>query len=128
MFLPRREIPLVTRDGRQIPNSIEPDPGKNAVELALRSVNPLVLAQASQLAPPSGRYNCHGLVFASRRTNIPPVDVEFSVDELLARDGYRKVSSPRVGDVVAYRDARGEICHRADQTPYSNVIEFWRLQ
>jgi hypothetical protein len=154
-----REILLVARDGWHIPNSIEADPSDRAVKSALFFGDRLLLSQVAQLMPPTGRYNCHGLVFASRRTNIPPVDKAVSIDELLHRDGYQRANgAPQVGDIAAYRDDRGEIehtgfvCavdrigdqlvpfvwsmwgglgefrHRADLTPYSKKIEYWRLK
>lgn len=76
-----------------------------AESMAERSQRSLVLASATRLAPPTGRYNCHGLVFASRRAHIPPVETDVDIDEVLTRDGYRRVreGAPRVGDIVAYR-------------------------
>jgi hypothetical protein len=153
-----RSIPLVARDGWAISNSIDPHPSAQTVEFAQMHAR-LLLAQVEQLKGPSGQYNCHGLVFAVRRTNIPAVAAEFDVDELLAHDGYRPLANglPAIGDVAVYRDDRGDIehtgivCgvdrvgiqpvvhvwsmwgglgefrHRADQTPYSQRIEYWRL-
>lgn len=156
----RQDIPLVARDGWRIPNSIESDPTALAVETARHFADPLILRQATALGPPSGRYNCHGLVFASRRANIPPVGEDVDIDALLVRDGYRRVTSglPHIGDIAAYRDVRneiehtgfvcavdmigaqpvvrvwsmwgalGEFCHRAESSPYSQSIEYWRLR
>jgi hypothetical protein len=62
------------------------------------------------LASPSGRYNCHGLVFASRRANVGLVGLEVDIDEVLRRDGFSPLGGeekPRVGDVVAYRATTG---------------------
>src|SRR2546425_1128751 len=90
---PGRHIPCATYDGKDIPNSIDADPGQSAIELSRRSLKRgnLVLSGLVKLGPPTGRYNCHGLVFANRRTNIPPagflVDA-VDIDDLLTRDQY----------------------------------------
>ena len=74
----------------------------------------LILAGARPLGPPTGRYNCHGLVFASRRTNVPAAGVfdEGVIEALLTRDEYERIpSSPQVGDIIVYRSDSGEIEH-----------------
>src|SRR5713101_8328906 len=67
---PKRSLDLGAYDGWPIPNEIDADPDANAIALARLGVPPGLPHQV--LGPPTGRYNCHGLVFASRRTNIPP--------------------------------------------------------
>jgi hypothetical protein len=67
----------------------------------------MLIAASTELGPPSGRYNCHGLVFGSRRVNIDSPTLPVDIDALLRRDGYVRVPSPSVGDVVAYRGASG---------------------
>lgn len=49
----------------------------------------------------TGRYNCHGLTFAARRTCIEDVA---AVERILKDDGYQQVPLDRVlpGDVVIY--------------------------
>jgi hypothetical protein len=63
------------------------------------------------LAGPSGRYNCHGLVFGSRRTNIDhpcrPVDIA----DLLRRDEFARSDTPQCGDIAVYRSFSGRIDH-----------------
>jgi hypothetical protein len=96
------------RDGFDLPLSILPHPASGLVELAMRTLDPIVRAAARQLAPPSGQYNCHGLVRASRRGNVGLVGLELDLDDVLLRDGFRPLApaaEPRVGDVAAYRDA-----------------------
>lgn len=58
---------------------------------------------------PSGYYNCHGLVFASRRTSIFPEDIR----RILIEDGYRQIGEQDVlaGDVVLYNNSDGDIEH-----------------
>lgn len=158
-MLPRRsrELQLQAHDGSLIPNSVDPDPSPEMVQRARAVMDPLILHSARQVRSSTGRYNCHGLVFASRRTNIPPAGGDVDIEDLLRRDGYRRVDAPEVGDIVAYRDFRneiehtgivcqidrvgaqpvirvwsmwgnlGEFLHRADVSPYSRNIEYWRL-
>lgn len=94
----------------------------------------LSVAAADQLQPATGRYNCHGLVFASRRANIPAAGDDIDIVELLRADGYeRVVGLPRPGDVAAYVDSRGDIEHtgfvstveRLGSTPVVHVWSAW---
>lgn len=58
-------------------------------------------------------YNCHGLVFASRRTWI---DDASELGKILRDDGYVKVSENDImlGDVLIYRDKEnGDYSHSA---------------
>ena len=72
----------------------------------------LSVAAADRLQPPTGRYNCHGLVFAARRANIPAAGEDVDIAQLLRADGYERVIGlPRPGDVAAYVDPRGDIEH-----------------
>lgn len=94
-------------DGWDIPNSIDPDPSPAAVTLARQSRRyRLLIASSTELGQPSGRYNCHGLVFGSRRVNIDSPTLPVDIDSLFQRDRYLPVDSPQVGDVIAYRGAR----------------------
>ena len=53
-------------------------------------------------------YNCHGLTFASRRTQVTA-----AVTPILGEDGFEKVEerNAQVGDIVIYADARGAVIH-----------------
>ena len=64
---------------------------------------------ATRRSAPSGFYNCHGLVFASRRTRIFPEDIQ----RILKEDGYLQVGEEEVlaGDVVLYVKPDGDIEH-----------------
>ena len=72
-----------------------------------------MLTGLSVQGPATGRYNCHGLVFASRRTNIPPCGFTdaVSIDDILRRDIYQKVRVPQLGDIAIYRNDAGEVDH-----------------
>ena len=75
----------------------------------------------SQLAEPLARfkkaervseacpvYNCHGLTFGSRRTQVTP-----AVLPILEDDGFDLIpeKETRPGDIVLYSDARGSVVH-----------------
>ncbi|MEK6536457.1 MAG: hypothetical protein AABZ63_03100, partial [Actinomycetota bacterium] len=104
------KIAVDAADGWSIDNQRDEDPDENMVLLAKQGCGLLLKSAAVRpLAPASGRYNCHGLVFGTRRTNICGPNREVDVDELLCRDGYVLVpsSQPEVGDVVVYRNRGG---------------------
>ena len=114
---PRRQLALQTYDGQDILNSIDDDISPGYIALAQDAFHGL-LTMVKQLGPPTGRYNCFGLVFASRRTNIPPIGLPdaVNIDDLLQRDRYQRVPVPQVGDVVVYRGPRdiehaGFVCY-----------------
>lgn len=56
-------------------------------------------------------YNCHGLTFASRRTQVEPEDFDFGT--ILEEDGYVRVEKKdaRPGDVILYYADDGSIEH-----------------
>lgn len=128
---PGRPIIVQTYDGWDVLNAIDADPTPGLVQLAKRG-DPHV-RYLKPLGPPTGRYNCHGLVFASRRTNIPPAQAPDAVqiDEILRRDQYERIqASPQVGDVVVYRYQNGEIEHtalisRIEQIGAESVVFVW---
>jgi len=95
------------RDGFELVTCIVEDASPLALEAARRGIDRLALAHAMPLALPTGRYNCHGLVFASRRGNVGIVGFDVDIDDVLSRDGFRRVpegEAARVGDVIAYRE------------------------
>jgi hypothetical protein len=65
--------------------------------------------RVSELCPV---YNCHGLTFASRRTQVDEVG-ETTIAKILEDDGFREVLEPqaRLGDVVVYYDDEGLAQH-----------------
>lgn len=70
--------------------------------------------------PPIHGYNCYGLVFAGRRTGLFD---ELDIEQILCEDGFEMVADAdaAVGDVVLYRDTRGEHLHAAP------ILRFDRL-
>jgi hypothetical protein len=111
---PWRSVNVETYYGRRIPNFIDCDPSEEIIRFVERAQRMDAIERASiqVLTPPTGRYNCHGLVFASRRTNIPPVGINVSIDDLLDEDVYERVSPPpQIGDIIVYRGRNGEIDH-----------------
>jgi len=103
------EIPLSTRLGTPIPNQqgAEIDPRRRPFFRQVLQAR----ASLEVRSPETGQYNCHGLVFASRRTRIldPPL-----IELILHEDGYRRIDENHavVGDIVIYR-YQGEITHAA---------------
>ena len=106
-----RSLALQAYDGWDIPNSIDLGASDTYREHAMRA-HRLSLAAATILGQPTGRYNCHGLVFASRRTNIPPPAMDVDIAELLHHDGYIQIPllQPQIGDIAVYR-GENEIEH-----------------
>jgi hypothetical protein len=125
---PNRSLIEQVYDGFEIPNWIDPDPAASYVTLARTGpgyINPFRI-----LGPSTGRYNCHGLVFASRRTNIPPVDIPVNIEQLLVRDQYGPVDGPALGDIAVYRTTNGEIDHtgivsRVEFVGTTRVVFIW---
>jgi hypothetical protein len=60
--------------------------------------------------PPTPRYNCHGMTFASRRTGIFDSVV---INKILDDDGYAEVSTSQIlpGDVIIYFAPDGDTEH-----------------
>ncbi len=56
---------------------------------------------------PDPRSNCHGWTFAGGRCWLQSDEAE----AILRENGYRPADPPRTGDVVAYRDPTGRLCH-----------------
>lgn len=73
-----------------------------AAEIAAHRLCPGIITRSL-----SGKYNCYGMVFASRRVVIEhPEDVE----QILRDDGYNRVhqNDVKIGDVIIYRKAPNE--------------------
>lgn len=61
---------------------------------------------------PSPLYNCHGLTFASKRTQVDGSTA--TIHWILREDDFEELppgSNPQTGDVVIYYDDAGEVVH-----------------
>jgi hypothetical protein len=108
-----RSIDLATAKGRSIKNLVEvhPPPPHSIKNYAL------LVSQSGagwkERKPATGRYNCAGHVWASRRTSIFEV-AEFNA--IIDDDGYRRLGQNEPvlpGDIATYvdQDNRDEILH-----------------
>lgn len=133
--LPNRSLALQAYDGLDIPNHIDPDPTDEVVAYAESAFQRLLVASCTRLGPASGRYNCHGLVFAARRTNIPPSTLPHSIDidRILNADVYEKIEPvPQVGDLIIYRSSDGFIDHsglvsRVEKVGKQPIVFVWSM-
>jgi len=85
-------------------------------------------AGAVRLSEPCPVYNCHGLTFASRRTQVDG-SLAMSIQQILKEDGYTEVPEPstRFGDVIVYYDDQGRAEHSGIvvSKPNSDVLMVW---
>ena len=101
-------IRLATREGSHIDNFQCTD------ELTRLDIDSMRRLEAKypliRRTPPNAIYNCHGFVFACRRTAItePPI-----IRKILAEDRYEEVAVRDVlpGDVVVYFGDNGDVEH-----------------
>lgn len=107
---PDTSIKLCTRAGNPIDNTQTWQHSKfewnQLGEDLKRFKNATPLGDPSEACPV---YNCHGLTFGSRRTQVGN-----AVLPILADDGFEILKSEkdvRTGDVVIYSDRRGEVVH-----------------
>ena len=113
-----KSIPLTTRKGTSIGNyqqdTIVPD--GPSYDGQFRAKYPKIVAERTEL---SSYYNCHGLVFAARRTCV--YDPK-QIITILEEDCYVEVESRNVlpGDVILYYDNEGDIEHSGFVVSRSN--------
>ena len=103
-------IPLTTRKGTSISNYQDETAHNDAgsVDLKFRELYPKIVAERTEL---SGYYNCHGLVFAARRTWVYRLE---EISTILEEDCYKEVverADVLPGDVILYYDKEGDIEH-----------------
>jgi len=101
-------IRLETAKGTGIRNYQE-----RQIQSHLERINRILEQQhprAKRRTTPSALYNCHGLTFASRRTQISSTR---DISTILEDDAYSKVElkDAKPGDVVVYSDDRGDANH-----------------
>lgn len=103
-------IQLMTRTRWAIPNEQRRRRAPAAMQAARTMQLAFVESGRAELRALDSSYNCVGLVFANRRTEV---DVKH-VERILIEDEYVLRQSPdhgRVGDVAVYRDVERNICH-----------------
>lgn len=105
-----RSLAVEAFDGWSIPNATGSPPSAGLVRFAQEGAK-AAIASANPLTAPTGRYNCHGLVFANRRTNVPAPGINVDIQRLADRDQLIQVDQPQVGDVVLYLGERGKVDH-----------------
>ena len=108
----KHSICLQTRKGNNIENEqiFESPANEEAFEEGLRKRygNDIDIRR-----PATPVYNCHGMVFASRRTKIWKPE---EVAKIISDDGYEEISNlnnVRPGDVVVYYSDDGDAAHSA---------------
>jgi len=103
-------LKMQTRCKTDIPNCIvrrPPDHGR-VLETASEVAVCRNMANAiNRTFGPDPKYNCHGLTFASRRTNITDLD---AIDRIIAEDGYIPVEKNDTypGDIIIYGANSGD--------------------
>ena len=102
------QIVVQTRVGTPIRNSQDYEVSPESLERQgnLSSGHPMAQSRAKARA----FYNCHGLVFASRRTWIYHLP---DLTTILREDGYKEIPRTAVlpGDVILYRNVDGDVEH-----------------
>jgi hypothetical protein len=106
----QKALKLETRKHRWIHNVMQPETNPNVMRVRIKEMQQVY--EHCRPVSASTVYNCHGLVFAARRTSI--VDDE-DVNAILEDDGYHPLPwDPDrwlPGDIVLYRDKVGRIVH-----------------
>ena len=108
--VPPKKIVVQTAAGREIENTQEMEIDEvelNKLPLFHQKYGPGLVVRT----PPTGRYNCHGLTFASRRTWV--FGDGNTLQHIIEDDRYSEVLPNDVlpGDTVLYFDERGVPWH-----------------
>ncbi|MCS6977824.1 MAG: hypothetical protein NZM31_12570 [Gemmatales bacterium] len=103
--LPRQDL-LFTDAGNPVFCFLtaEPNPW---IDLATKRCEKEFSGSLMRVAAPHVGYSCHGWTFAAGRCHIPGDEVP----KILRDNGYRQVTEPQVGDVIAYLDDVGRVLH-----------------
>lgn len=104
---PNTSIELCTRAGKRIDNVQVWEHSR--FEWNLLAVQLRRFMNADQVSDACPVYNCHGLTFGSRRTQVTDV-----VYPILEDDGFDVLPSERdarTGDIIVYCNSRGEVIH-----------------
>jgi hypothetical protein len=104
-----RQLDLATKDNTHINNRIGVN-GKNPQHIREFIGFPRKFPRAIMRSENTDQYNCHGLVFASRRTNI---DDPNEVKKILDKDKYMEIEPHNVlpGDIIIYYTEDGDAEH-----------------
>jgi len=103
-------LDLHTRQKIQIDNIYDSDTPTPGELLQANDLKGKHFAATHRPTDVSYSYNCHGLTFGSRRTQIiDPAEVR----KILIQDGYLKIERPDIlaGDIVVYVGPDGDIEH-----------------
>ncbi len=112
MLIKRKKSKIITqtRKKKRIPNY----QGCTLSTMYKRQLHLLITRKyrnARFRSAPTNVYNCHGLVFASRRTGIHKPEV---VKKIIDEDEYKLIRNPeyvKPGDIILYHSASGDIEH-----------------
>lgn len=109
-----KAISLATRKGREIPNIQDPDLPPHRAEFLTRRLG-RDFPEARLRRSPTAQYNCHGLTFANRRTQVGIDDPEI-VTLILEDDGYHQIPASGVepGDIV--------VCYDGSEVTHSGIV------
>jgi hypothetical protein len=151
----RSELPLHTRSNEQIKNEYDLEDVRWGEKVQAEDYKRDYPDEFHRPVLPSRKYNCHGLSFASRRTNIYEPEEVFKI---LNGDEYQEVKPPSTvckGDmavyfVLGYPDHSGivvdvnqlkvpiilskwghahEVVHRVAHCPYeSGDVRYYRIK
>lgn len=100
--LARQAIGIQTRYANDVTNEFNPTVPGHGDQLICRDLAAAYPNAIPRTSGPSYGYNCHGLTFAARRTQVfNPIDVQ----HILREDGYVSVAIAQTlpGDIVIYR-------------------------
>jgi hypothetical protein len=101
-------VRLGTRRTRHVKNEMRLEAPRELLRIDLekcRSLHPF-----AEMRSVTNRYNCVGMVFATRRTWVEPEYVPLFLND----DDYRRLPSlqeAEIGDIVVYKTESGEIAH-----------------
>ena len=150
ILLPREPLNLHTRMKHQVDNEIDRTAPRPGDQIACQDYAAKYKAALHRPVGPSRAYNCHGLVFACRRTWIHE---SREISRILSDDDYQEVEFSKIlpGDIVVYfkqGDAEHsgvvinsegpkilskwgacqEVVHKLWECPYdSDVRKFYRI-
>ena len=128
VYPPHTNIELRTRLNNSIDNLQAWQHGGSEWQQLDQEPDKWARAGAVRVGEPCPVYNCHGLTFASRRTQVDGTST-MSILQILAEDGYTEVPEPlaKFGDVIVYYDSDGHAEHSGIvvSRPDASVIQVW---